>query len=149
MSYFTTRKVFLAPSFDLDVEEQHKIDLFLLLLENSGVGVVISKYVKNTTSLGGRPNSNYIMTNSEAYRNIVFRNIDMIMNVCLVILQVEKDSEENYNNSIKVNRAREVIKDASRIGNVMLIDTLSKEEIYDILLGKILKRVDVEAVSND
>ena len=31
----------------------------------------------------------------------------------------------------------------------MLIDTLSKEEIYDILLGKILKRVDVEAVSND
>ena len=126
MSYFTTRKVFLAPSFDLDVEEQHKIDLFLLLLENSGVGVVISKYVKNTTSLGGRPNSNYIMTNSEAYRNIVFRNIDMIMNVCLVILQVEKDSEENYNNSIKVNRAREVIKDASRIGNVMLIDTLSK-----------------------
>ena len=149
MSYFTTRKVFLAPSFDLDVEEQHKIDLFLLLLENSGVGVVISKYVKNTTSLGGRPNSNYIMTNSEAYRNIVFRNIDMIMNVCLVILQVEKDSEENYNNSIKVNRAREVIKDASRIGNVMLIDTLSKDEIYDILLGKILKRVDVEAVSND
>lgn len=41
------------------------------------------------------------------------------------------------------------MKDASRIGSVMLIDTLSKEEIYDILLGKILKRVDVEAVSND
>ncbi len=41
------------------------------------------------------------------------------------------------------------MKDASRIGSVMHIDTLSKEEIYDILLGKILKRVDVEAVSND
>lgn len=41
------------------------------------------------------------------------------------------------------------MKDASRIGSVMLIDTLSKEEIYDILLWKILKRVDVEAVSND
>lgn len=41
------------------------------------------------------------------------------------------------------------MKDASRIGSVMLIDTLSKEEIYDILLGKILKRVDVEAVIND
>lgn len=91
----------------------------------------------------------YIMTNSEAYRNIVFRNIGMIKNVCLGILQVEKDIEENYNYSITVDRAREVMKDASRIGSVMLIDTLSKEEIYDILLGKILKRVDVEAVSND
>ena len=33
------------------------------------------------------------MTNSEAYRNIVFRNIGMIKNVCLGILQVEKDIE--------------------------------------------------------
>ena len=32
---------------------------------------------------------------------------------------------------------------------INLKKTLSKEEIYDILLGKILKRVDVEAVSND
>ena len=41
------------------------------------------------------------------------------------------------------------MKDASRIGSVMLIDTLSKQEIYDILLTKILKRVDAETAIND
>ena len=59
MPYFTTGKIFLIPSFDLDVKEQKKIDLYLRFLEESGVGVLISKYVQNTTSKGGRPNSNY------------------------------------------------------------------------------------------
>ena len=36
MAYFTTRKVFMMPSFDLEVKEQAKMDRFLLLLENSG-----------------------------------------------------------------------------------------------------------------
>lgn len=118
------------------------------------LGVISRGYFKVDVSIDENSKdkyelTRYIMTNSEAYRNIVFRNIGMIKNVCLGILQVEKDIEENYNYSITVDRAREVMKDASRIGSVMLIDTLSKEEIYDILLGKILKRVDVEAVSND
>mgnify|MGYP000009366175 FL=1 len=118
------------------------------------LGVISRGYFKVDVSIDENSKdkyelTRYIMTNSEAYRNIVFRNIGMIKNVCLGILQVEKDIEENYNYSITVDRAREVMKDASRIGSVMHIDTLSKEEIYDILLGKILKRVDVEAVSND
>ena len=118
------------------------------------LGVISRGYFKVDVSIDENSKdkyelTRYIMTNSEAYRNIVFRNIGMIKNVCLGVLQVEKDIEENYNYSITVDRAREIMKDASRIGSVMLIDTLSKEEIYDILLGKILKRVDVEAVSND
>lgn len=56
MNYFTTSKVFLLPSFDLDVKEQQKIDRFLLFLENSGVGDIISYYVINNTLKGGRPN---------------------------------------------------------------------------------------------
>ena len=47
MAYFTTRKVFMMPSFDLEVKEQAKMDRFLLLLENSGVGEIIARYVKN------------------------------------------------------------------------------------------------------
>ena len=50
MTYFTTSKIFLVPSFELDVKESEKIDKFLLFLENSQVGNVITKYVKNNTS---------------------------------------------------------------------------------------------------
>ena len=59
MSHFTTSKVFLLPSFDLEVKEQQKISRFLQFLEDSDVGVVISKYVQNETQKGGRPNCNY------------------------------------------------------------------------------------------
>ena len=59
MSHFTTSKIFLLPSFDLEVKEQQKISRFLQFLEDSGVGVVISKYVQNETQKGGRPNCNY------------------------------------------------------------------------------------------
>ncbi|MBQ8141540.1 MAG: hypothetical protein IJ194_00060, partial [Bacilli bacterium] len=59
MSYFTTDKIFLLPSFDLEVKEQQKINRFLQFLEDSRVGVVIAKYVQNETKKGGRPNCNY------------------------------------------------------------------------------------------
>lgn len=59
MPYFTTSKVFLVPSFDLDEKDSAKIDRFLTFLEKSHVGDVISKYVKNNSSRGGRPNCNY------------------------------------------------------------------------------------------
>lgn len=59
MSYFNTRKIFLVPSFDIEVQEQEKIERFLTLLDNSGVAVLISKYIKNETSKGGRPGYNY------------------------------------------------------------------------------------------
>ena len=59
MAYFITSKFFLTPSFDIEVKEQEKITKFLRLLDSSGVGAIISKYEKNTTSRGGRPNCNY------------------------------------------------------------------------------------------
>lgn len=59
MHYFSTIKLFLVPSFDLDVKEMEKIEKFLLFLDNSGVGEIISKYVKNDSKKGGRPNCNY------------------------------------------------------------------------------------------
>lgn len=59
MHYFSTSKLFLVPSFDLDVKEMNKIENFLLFLDNSGVGEIISKYVNNNSNKGGRPNCNY------------------------------------------------------------------------------------------
>lgn len=59
MPYFNTGKIFLVPSFDLEVQEQQKIERFLTLLDNSGVGKIIDKYIKNNTLKGGRRGYNY------------------------------------------------------------------------------------------
>ncbi len=59
MSYFNTKRLFLVPSFDIEVQEQEKIEKFLMLLDNSGVSNVISKYINNNTSKGGRSGYNY------------------------------------------------------------------------------------------
>ena len=59
MPYFNIGKTFLVPSFDLEVKEQEKIGRFLALLDNSGVGRIIDKYIKNNTPKGGRPGYNY------------------------------------------------------------------------------------------
>ena len=59
MSYFTTRKMFLTPSFELNVEEEEKLLKFLLFLENSNVSSIINKYIENNKGKGGRPNVNY------------------------------------------------------------------------------------------
>lgn len=69
MSYFTTRKVFLIPSFDLNVKEEEKILRFLHLLEESNVASIINKWVKNNTSKGGRPGVNYY----NLFATILFR----------------------------------------------------------------------------
>ena len=89
--------------------------------------------------------TNYIFRNEEAYRNIVFRNIGMIKNVSLAILKAEQDFENEFNIKVNIDMSREVMKDASKIGSVMLIDSLSIDEIYNILYSKLLKRIVAEA----
>ena len=59
MGYFNTRKMFLTPSFELNVEEEEKLLKFLLFLENSNVSSIINKYIENNKGKGGRPNVNY------------------------------------------------------------------------------------------
>lgn len=59
MSYFTTRKIFLTPSFDINVKEEEKIIKFLCLLEDSKVSSIINMFIKNDKGKGGRPNVNY------------------------------------------------------------------------------------------
>lgn len=59
MAYFNTNKIFLTLSYTIDEKENEKINKFLILLEESGVGEIISRYVKNDSKKGGRPNCNY------------------------------------------------------------------------------------------
>ena len=59
MSFLGARKIFLIPSFELNVKEEEKILKFLKFLEESNVGNIISRYINNNNNLGGRPNVNY------------------------------------------------------------------------------------------
>ncbi len=59
MGYFTIGRTFLFPSFGLEAEEERNIVRFLRFLDDSGVGEVIARYVKNGTAKGGRPSCNY------------------------------------------------------------------------------------------
>ena len=51
MNDFSTRKLFLTPSFELGVKETLIFDRFYKFLDLSGVGRVIQKYIKNGTAL--------------------------------------------------------------------------------------------------
>ena len=56
MTNFTTRETFLVPSFDLEEKERIKLDRFLLLLEDSGVGELLPERSDNPM---GRPAYRY------------------------------------------------------------------------------------------
>ena len=47
MPYFIIEKSYLFIPFELKVKQKELLNLFMLMLENSGVGDLIQKYVKN------------------------------------------------------------------------------------------------------
>lgn len=58
MPYFITEKVFLMPSFEINEKERKKLDTFLEILEESGIGYIIEKETKRDPSLPGRHSYN-------------------------------------------------------------------------------------------
>ena len=55
MINFTTRNIFLVPSFDLDVKEEEKLYRFLKVLEKSNVSIIFPKRKEIDLIKGGRP----------------------------------------------------------------------------------------------
>jgi hypothetical protein len=106
------------------------------------LGVVSRSYFKIEVSLDpSRGNkyelSEYLMTNAESYRNIAYRNIGMLKNVTLGILSAEKKISDETGKSLNRLQCREIMKDASRLGSVKLIDVMTKEEIENALYEKL------------
>lgn len=103
---------------------------------------VISRYFFNVEVSVDHSKTNkyeltdFLLKNTEIYRAISYRNVGMIKNVTLALIEVSKDISEAYN--LKLNRPmiRSISIATSRIGSVMLIDIMSKEEIYNILYDK-------------
>ena len=76
------------------------------------------------------------------YRALTYRNIGMLKPVSLAFIQSIADANEKYGDApLGKEQLRETMKDASRIGSVMLIDDMSKDEIYEILYRKLEKRL--------
>ncbi len=81
----------------------------------------------------------YSLKHGEAYRNIAYRNIGMLKSVSLEYFRVQKDFTENTGIQMTQYYCRELMKEASRMGSVMLIDLATNEEIYNYLYSKLLK----------
>lgn len=79
----------------------------------------------------------YLVSNPETFRTISYRSIGMVKNVSLSIIKVLKDFSKEHDCIMNNTHDRELMKDASRMGSVMLVDVMSKDEVYNYLYPKL------------
>lgn len=83
--------------------------------------------------------TDYIVNHAETtYQNIAFRNIGMLPCVTNAFLRACRQASIDTHIELTANQIREVMKETSKIGSVMLIDTMDSDEIYELLYPKIL-----------
>lgn len=85
--------------------------------------------------------SKFLLSTAETYRGFCYRNLGMIKNVTLGILQAEKDYVDLTGIPILKKSGAQIVKYASRVGSVILLDVLSKEDMRDAVFLKINKIV--------
>lgn len=108
------------------------------------LGVISRLYFKIEMSVDDTKTNKYelsefLFTNNstaEAYRNLVFRNIGMLPQVSRSFLKFQKEYERNNNSTLNQDQVRDLMKMASQIGSVRLIDAMTDDEIYNILKEK-------------
>lgn len=104
---------------------------------NLMLGVVSRQYFKVEVAIDEEPQkyelAKFIIKNHNPYKNIAMRNIGMLNNVVVPYLKICKEVQEKYNIILNDDFCSTLMKEASKIGSVMLIDIMSKEEIYNIL----------------
>lgn len=85
----------------------------------------------------------------EMYRALTFRNIGMLKHISLPYIRVQKDYEQTYDYKMVKPISRSLIKEASKLGSVMLIDALEEKEVYDFLYPKLVKIIDKKSLSEE
>lgn len=83
------------------------------------------------------------LQSGEVYRSLTFRNIGMLQQVDIAYIKCVRDLIEKYKDLITKETIRDLMKDVSRIGSVMLIDDMNSDEIYTALMKKAEKRLDI------
>ena len=81
----------------------------------------------------------YLFSNAETYRNFCYRNIGMLKNVTLAVIRAQMDICSQLNISLINKQSAAMVKEASKIGSVMLVDIMTQDEIYTILYPKFMK----------
>lgn len=114
------------------------------------LGVISRSYFKTEVSIDCNRDDKYELTkmlfnNSlgpEIYRAITYRNIGMLKQVSLSIIQCFNDINNEFGEIVCTREIiRSAMKDASKIGSVMLIDDMDYGEIYHIIYNKAKKRI--------
>ncbi len=85
--------------------------------------------------------SRYLFTNKETYRNLCYRNMGMLKNVTLAVIRAQRDISEKAGILLLSKQSAAMVKEASKIGSVMLMDVMTQEEIYDIVYPKFIQIV--------
>lgn len=105
------------------------------------LGVISRQYFKVEVSHKEGSNqyelTEFIIKNHNPYKNITMRNIGMLENVVIPYLQICKEMQQKYAIVLDDDFCSTLMKEASKIGSVMLIDVMKKDEIYAILLDRI------------
>ena len=106
------------------------------------LGVISRAYFRTEISIDNSKEdkyelTKYLLSNTEVYRNLVFRNIGMLKNVDLAFIEAIRDVGAKNNITFNVEQVREAMKETSKIGSVMLIDVMEKEDIYNILFDRL------------
>lgn len=100
MPYFTTEKLFLFPSFDISLEEKKKIDVFLQILEQSGVGEIIEKATKKEYVAGRHSYNPYRLFATIIYafskHSGSVRNIEESLNFDLRFIYLMEQERPTY-----------------------------------------------------
>lgn len=134
MPYFTTRKRFLFPSFDLDEKDSQFFSRFYRLLEDSGVSNVINRYIKNNKGVGGRPNLNYynlfaVIIYGFAFGRDTLRDLEDACKYDLRYIDISEQTRPSYSTF-------------SHFINKVIVP--NEEEIFKLLNNQIIKEMDIK-----
>lgn len=83
----------------------------------------------------------FLFSNMDIYKELSYRNMGMLKNVTLAILQAQKDICEKFSIPLSKQQILNMIKETSKIGSVMLLDVMTEKEIYEMILPKFLRMV--------
>jgi len=82
----------------------------------------------------------YLASNTgELYRGLVYRNFSNVKEVTLGLIEAAMDAENASSACLSRESIRTVMKIASKMGSIMLIDNMDRKEVYDYLYPKMLK----------
>ena len=84
----------------------------------------------------------FLLTNEETYRGFCYRNLGMIKNITLGVLRAEREFSNITGKPILKKEGAQIVKYASRLGSVMLLDRLSEKEMYELVFRAIPKIVE-------